>query len=84
MDFLYTFHAEEKLLDRKFSKMTIEETVRNPGRLLSSRFGRKIAERIVNGKLLRVIYEKQDSLYIIITAYYTELNRYGETDESNI
>ena len=67
MDFIYTVHAEEKIAERKFTKALIEQTIVNPDSVMLSRFGRKIAEKEIGGKLLRIVYEEQESLYIIIT-----------------
>lgn len=76
MDFFYTIHAEEKIKERKLDKSIIEEVIQNPETLLILKFGRKIAQKKTKGKSLLVIYEEKQSVYIIITAYYTELGRY--------
>lgn len=76
MEFKYTTHAEEKLSERRLSKKLIEEALGNPDKIESTRFKRKIANKIINGKALRIVYEKEGNVYIIITAYYTEKARY--------
>lgn len=45
--------------------------------MIEGRFGRKIAQKVRGDKLLRVIYEQENNIYIIVTAYYTEPERYG-------
>ena len=77
MDFIYTTHAEESILKRKLNRSSIEETLQNPEKVEVSKFGRKIAQKRTRNKLLRVVYEEEPSVYIIITAYYTESGRYG-------
>lgn len=76
MEFVYTAHAEENIAERKLSKTLIEGTVLYPERITVSRLGRRIAQKVIEGKLLRVVYEEKQSVYIIITAYYTYLERY--------
>ena len=77
MKFEYTSHAEEKLAERKLEKKLVEDTVAKPEKVIPSAFNRKIAQRKMSGKLLRVVYEEKDGTYIIVTAYYTEVGRYG-------
>ena len=77
MKFEYTDHAEEKILERKLSKEKIEHIVIMPDKVTEAAFDRKIAQGKVRNKLLRVVYEEAGGVYIIITAYYTEAERYG-------
>jgi hypothetical protein len=77
MLFEYTDHAEDKILERKLLKKTIEEVVLKPDKVIPTAFNRKIAQRKMSNKLLRIVYEEEHEVYIIVTAYYTEANRYG-------
>lgn len=77
MKIIYTTHAEENIDERKLSKKVIEDVVINPEKVSDSMFGRKIAQKVVGNKLLRVIYGHKGNVYIIITAYYTKSERYG-------
>jgi hypothetical protein len=77
MEFIYTTHAEENIDKRRLDKSVIEATIRNPEATEISSLGRRIAQRIISDKLLRVVYEKKEqNVYIVITAYYTEKDRY--------
>ncbi|MBI2084643.1 MAG: DUF4258 domain-containing protein [Candidatus Aenigmarchaeota archaeon] len=76
MEFDYTDHAEENIKERKLSKKVIEDVIINPEKVIEGRFDRKIAQKIVGNKLLRVIYEQEDNIYEIVTAYYTKRERY--------
>lgn len=76
MKFDYTEHAKENIRERKLSKRAVENAVLNPDEVVESNFGRKIAHKMVKNKLLRVIYEEENNVYIIITAYYTKPERY--------
>ncbi len=76
MEVIYTIHAEEKLLEREFEKSAIEETLEKPDRIFTSRLGRMIAQKAMEDRSLRVVYEVEGSVYIVITAYYTKRGRY--------
>jgi hypothetical protein len=76
MGIAYTNHAEEKIAERKIPKTTIESALKNPDAVVSGTLGRKIAHRLIRDKLLRIVYEQADKEYIVITAYYTEPDRY--------
>ena len=76
MNFVYTNHAEENLFERKISKLLVEFAVKNSDLVSESMSGRKIAHKLINNKLLRVVYSKYNSTYVIITAYYTKPKRY--------
>lgn len=76
MEFDYTDHAHQNMTERKLSKKVIEEVVKNPESVAEARFGRKIAQKTFGKKLLRVVYEQEGNAYVIVTAYYTEPERY--------
>jgi hypothetical protein len=76
VDFIYTTHAEESIAKRKLNKEIVEDVIKNPETTEVSRLGRRIAQRSVNNKLLRVVYVNEQSVYIVITAYYIEEGRY--------
>jgi hypothetical protein len=73
----YTGYAEDTILDRDISKKEIEEVLLNPDEITLGKKDRKIAHKILsNNKFLRVIFEDHKKAYIVITAYYTKLERY--------
>jgi hypothetical protein len=72
----YTKHAEEKLVERDISKDIVELTLRMPKEIVLSRNGAKIAHGIVENRLLRVVFRNEVTYYKVITAYYTEKERY--------
>ncbi|MBU1135297.1 MAG: DUF4258 domain-containing protein, partial [Nanoarchaeota archaeon] len=67
----YTKHAKEKLDDRKIPKSIVESILKKPDKTIETKFGRKIAQKAIDDKLLRIVYEEQKGIYIIITVYYT-------------
>lgn len=76
MPVTYTGYAEETLKDREISKNEVEFALLNPEEIVEGKKGRKIANKIFGNKLLRVVFEVEAKDYIVITAYYTKLERY--------
>ena len=78
MKIVYTDYAEESLADRKISKKLIEDSLKNPDEIVEGKKNRKIAHKIIENKLLRVVFENEENTktYIVITSYYTESRRY--------
>ena len=68
--------SQEKISKRALSPEEVLQTCLYPEQTLSGRKGRKIAHKREYPKLLRVIYEEEENVYIVITAYYTEPKRY--------
>jgi hypothetical protein len=59
----------DRLKERGISAELAKEVIRNPDRV-DSENDRKIAQKLVGGKLLSVIYEEEESI-IVISAYRT-------------
>ena len=76
MEIDYTNYAEMKIGKRKLPKTQIEDALKNPDKVMSGRKGRKIAQKIVGKYLLRVVFEQYGNTYKIITAYYSQPERY--------
>lgn len=83
MEFLYTRHAEEKLLRediRNFGigKSLIEKAILNPNYLGKTKTGELSAIIAFNTKyILRVVYVKIEAKVRIITFYIAKKGRYG-------
>jgi len=61
MTIIYTDHAEENIRERKLIKQNIVDVVKNPDKFIEDGFGRKIAQKVIGSKLLRVVYEKGEN-----------------------
>ena len=68
-NFIYTKHANLRIEQRNLSKAQIEQTVKNPDKILPSFRGRSLVQKDFSGKKLEVVYKKQNDTVIIITAY---------------
>lgn len=67
---IYTDHAEERAARRFIKKDWVEETVKNPNKLIDAEYGRKQAIKKINSEEISVIYVKEDSNFIVITAFW--------------
>ena len=61
------YNVEERL---------VEEALRNPDREAAGYAGRFIAQKRLDGYVLRVIYEKQGNAKVVITVYKARRERY--------
>ena len=71
-------HAEEKMIRRGISKQLALETLKNPEKVIEGKYGRKIAQKVFGGFLLRVIFEEHKNIMLVITLYLTKPRRYLE------
>jgi len=67
--------ARKKLERRGLSEEWIKETINRPDQIVGGYGGRKVAQKkyVIENKeyLLRVVYEEQEDLGVVITAYLT-------------
>ena len=76
MKIIYSEHAKQNLLERKIPESYVLETLDYPEKIIVSRKGRKIAQKQIGNRLLRVIYKETEKVYIIVTVYYAKSERY--------
>ena len=72
---IFIQHAMDRLREREISTELVIEVIRNPDRIDSAN-ERKIAQKLIDGKLLRVIYEEEEAI-VVVSAYRTsKVSRY--------
>lgn len=72
---IFIQHALDRLKERGISLDLVKEAIINPDKI-DFETNRKIAHKIVDGKLLRVIYEEDEAI-VVISAYRTsQIDRY--------
>jgi len=76
MRFVYSDHARANMTERRISNHVVEDVVVNPEQITDSRRGRKIAQKTVGNRLLRVVYKEAEKVYIIVTVYFARIGRY--------
>ncbi len=72
----YYKHAEDQIKERKISKKEVEMTIKNPTEVVNGHGNRKIAHKVFDNKLLRVIYEKEGDKITVVSAYRADPKRY--------
>ena len=71
-------HALDRMKKRGITEKMVLETLKDPEKLEEGYKGRKIAQKMFNDKLLRLIYEEKENELEVITAYLTsKVDKYG-------
>ena len=71
-----TKHAKERMKKYSISSKQTRNCVNNPDVIAEGKNGRKIAQKRINGYVLRVIYEIEANTYVVVTAYKAKRERY--------
>lgn len=73
---IITAHARERMEKYGLSEELIFDCLMNPALIIGGYDGRKIAQKLLNDYVLRVVYEETDGFYVVVTAYKTKRDRY--------
>ena len=74
----YIPHALERMNERGISRELVEEVLQSPDSINDGYLGRKVAQKRINGRLIRVVCETVDNDVVVITAYVTsKVKKYG-------
>ncbi len=68
---IFIQHALDRLKERGISKELVIEIIRNPDNVDIESERRKIAQKLIKGKLLRIVYDDEDESIVVISAYNT-------------
>lgn len=78
MKVVFIPHALERMKERGIPEELVIEILNFPEKVSTGYFGRKIAQKKLNGKIVRVVYEEGGNEIVVITVYITsKLNKYG-------
>lgn len=69
-------HARERMAVYNVTENLVKETIENPDNIVEGYENRKIAQKKLNGYVLRVVYEEKNSSRIVITVYKAKGGRY--------
>ncbi|WP_457550515.1 DUF4258 domain-containing protein [Archaeoglobus sp.] len=64
-------HALERMKERGITKEEVIKAISEPDYVGKGYGEREVAQKLIDGKLLRVIYERHGDEIIVITAYKT-------------
>ncbi|WP_099209478.1 DUF4258 domain-containing protein [Thermococcus henrietii] len=78
MEIRFIPHALQRLEERGIPRELVEEAVKNSDEVRDGYCGRKVAQKRLNGRLIRVIFEEEEGDVVVITAYVTsKVRKYG-------
>ena len=73
----FTRHAMERISERNIKIDDVINCLISPDKVLTDKFGNKIAQKKKDNYLLRVIFRKNNDEILVITAYITsKLKKY--------
>ena len=71
-----TNHAKERMAKYNLVEAQIKNCLKNPDLTIDGYDGRKIAQKRLNGYVLRIIYQQTGNNYVVITTYKAKRERY--------
>jgi len=69
-------HAKRRMNQYNIDFLTLEKTLKNPDDILKGHSNRNIAQKSLNKHLLRVIFEEEKDIYVVVTTYKARGERY--------
>ena len=76
MEIKILHHAKQRMEAYNVDEDTVQEAIRNPDREVPGHGGRQIAQKKLDGYVLRVVYEKQNHKKVVVTIYKARRERY--------
>ena len=75
MSYIWTDHIESQLIKRKIQKDTVLSAIHAPDSIVGGEQGRRVYQKKIGGKLLRVVVDGQK----LITVYLTnKISKYSK------
>ena len=79
---IFVQHALDRMKERGITQEQVETALKCNGIIDSRNEKRKIAQRLIEGRLLRVVYEEESGEIIVVSAYYTSrVKKYTRRNE---
>lgn len=74
----FTLHARKRMARYGIEEAAVRETLETPDSLVEGHSGRRIAQRTLNGYVLRVVFERdEERVHVVVTAYRARGDRYA-------
>jgi hypothetical protein len=70
-ELVFIQHALDRMKERNITEEMVIATLNYPDNIENLEENRKIAQRFIEGKLLRIIYEEDDEAISVVSAYRT-------------
>ena len=71
-----TAHARGRMAKYGVEESLVRDALEKPSSLLEGHSGRKIAQKKLNGYVLRVVFKKENDVFIVVTVYKARSERY--------
>jgi len=68
---IFIQHALDRLKERGISKELVIKIIRNPDGVDPEIATRNIAYKLIEGKLIRIVYDEEEESIVVISAYST-------------
>lgn len=72
----FTAHARERMARYEIEASAVRETLKDPDGVVDGHSGRRIAQRGLNGYVLRVVFEGPRDAPVVVTVYRAKRDRY--------
>ena len=76
MEIIISKHAKERVEIYKLTEEMVKDALKNPDEIVEGYEGQKIAHKLLNDHILRVIYIKDNKNTKVITVYPAKKGRY--------
>ena len=76
MEIIISKHAKERVEIYKLTEEMVKDALKNPDEIVEGYEGQKIAHKLLNDPILRVIYIKDNKNTKVITVYPAKKGRY--------
>jgi hypothetical protein len=74
---IFVQHAMDRMSERSITQELVKSTLNHPDNIDCRNEKRKMAQRFIEGRLLRIIYEEDDDAIVVVSAYCTSrVNKY--------
>ena len=71
-----TAHARERMAKYGVEESLVRDALGRPGSVIEGHSGRKIAQKKLDGYVLRVVFKKEKDVFIVVTVYKARSERY--------
>lgn len=75
MNVRFTAHARKRMARYGIGEGRVREALQKPDVVVDGHSGRRIAQKILNGYVLRVVYEAPDGARVVVTVYPAKRDR---------
>jgi hypothetical protein len=72
----FTKHALSRMKEYDIPESEVLAAIAQPDKVVQGHRDRKIAQKAVNGHVIRIVYEEAEDLIVVVTVYRARRERY--------